>query len=51
MRDAELFKARLGPLYGGAEVSELLIHIVQEKTTTGATAPEAAVNGAQEREE
>ena len=31
LRDAELFKSRLGPLFGGADVSNLMVNIVQEK--------------------
>jgi len=57
LRDAELFKSRLGGLRGGAEVSALLIKTVQDKTvvasttttTTTASTSESSTSAEEER--
>lgn len=41
LRDAELFKTRLGNLFGGADVADMLISVVQNKSVA-APAPSPA---------
>jgi vacuolar protein sorting-associated protein 54 len=49
LRDAELFRSRLGPLFGGAEVSNLIVNIIQEKTVASNNPAPATSEAAIER--